>query len=138
MIIHKFIAIVSIVFICSMSGYAQSSYSCPDNATHPKNDSQESLEYFLTSNDKESHRIIINLNNLQNSPIETLSGSSYSCHKLNDYKSEYITGGPDKNYTYYKVSNYYFIVSWYSVNSTGYRGILIFDDDYNLHGYASL
>lgn len=133
MIIYKIIPVALVLLICSMSGFAQSTYNCPDNATHPQNDSEDRLAGFLNSDGFESVQTILNLPDLQNSTIELLAGSSYSCHEMNDFKSLYITNiDPKKDYTYYKVSNYYLIVSWYSVNTTKNINIIFLDDQYNL------
>ncbi|MFU8812308.1 MAG: hypothetical protein ACNA78_05025 [Balneolaceae bacterium] len=122
-----------VLLICPMSNYAQSSDGCPNNAAHPKNDSEELLADYLNSNSFESAQAIFNLPDLQNAPIELLTGSSDPCFELNTFRSQHdITSSPRKDYTYYKVSNYYFSVKWYLVNTTAYRNILIFDDQYNL------
>lgn len=127
-----------LLFVISTNGYTQNNYNCPDNASNPENESYAKLERFLTSDDHETHRTIINLKNLQNSPIDTLTSSSYSCYKLNNYISQHTSLDTNEYYTFYKVNNYYFIVTWFSVNTTKPRGILIFDNNYDLYGYASL
>lgn len=127
------ILLFSVLLICPMSNYAQSSDDCPDNTDHPKNDSEETLEFFLTSDDLEADRIDKNLNSLDPNTLELLTSSSNSCFNLNNFKSQYLVSSPNVGYTYYKVSNYYFIVSWHSINNTGYKNIYVFDSQYNIH-----
>ncbi|MEO9886919.1 MAG: hypothetical protein ABJR05_09745 [Balneola sp.] len=128
----KILALLIIIFSCSIGASAQSNYSCPDNASNSKNDSYNSLETVLTSDDYESLRTTFGLTSLENSTIELLTGSSYNCYKLNDYKSANITNEPNVEYTYYKVSNNYFIVTWFTVNSTKYKNILVFDSQHKV------
>jgi hypothetical protein len=126
------IFIIFLKLLIASSGYAQSNNACPDNASQAQNDSKESLEFFLNSDDYESTRSTINLTNVEDKPIELLSGSNVSCSELNTYESQHVSNKPNTHYTYYKVSNYYFMVSWFSVNTTRNINILIFDEQYNI------
>lgn len=117
---------------------AQKISNCPSNSANPENNSLARLDSFLTADGYESHRVKKGLDNLQYSNIELLTGSSYSCYKLNYFKSTTMTSISSTAYTYYKVSNYYFIVTWSTVKSTKPTNILVFDDQYNLHTISLL
>lgn len=108
--------------------------SCSGNTSNEWNDSEEALQFFLTSDDYETYRAESNLTELKDSTIELLSGSSYGCSWLNSFRSEHFKDSPNARYTYYKVSNHYFIVQWYTVNTTRYRTILVFDSEYKSVG----
>lgn len=132
MIVSKSILISLAMLISSMAGYAQNNNTCPDNAAHPKNDSEERLADYLNSDSFESVQHLLNLPDLKNEPIELLTDSNNSCYELNSFRSQnFVNIDPNEDYTYYKVSNYYFMVKWYSVNTTKNRNIHIFDEQYN-------
>ena len=126
-------SLFSFLLMLAPSSIAQSPYSCPDNASHSMNDSDEFMELLIKSDDYESGRIEQNISHLKNQPIELLSGSSYSCYRLNNFRSQEMNSFPDTDYTYYKVLNYYFIVIWHTVNTTKYTNIYVFDSNYNIH-----
>lgn len=104
--------------------------SCSGNTSNEWNDSEEALELILTSDEFEKYRVEANLTELKGSTIELLPANNYSCSWLNSFVSEHSKGMPNSHNTYYKVSNHYFIVQWYTVNTTRYRTIMVFDNEY--------
>lgn len=133
-ILTHFSTSVFIVLIVTMNVYSQSQYTCPNNSTDAKNDSDESLELFLSDDGFEAARIEQNLNSLQHMTTQLLTGSSYYCYKINAFKSQYMAStDPVLSYTYYKVSNYYFMVSWHTSNTTRYKNVFVFDSQFKLH-----
>lgn len=112
---------------------AQNAYSCPDNSTHPLNNSETYVDKLIKSDEYQSRRSELNISSLKYQPIELLTGSSYSCFKLNDFVTQNSTNEENVEHTYYKVGSYFFVVSWYTVKSTGYVGLLVFDNHYSLY-----
>ena len=131
--LNMIFSLLLFLLMLSPVSMAQNPYSCPDNASHPMNDSFKYMEYLAKSDQYESYRAAYNINHLKNYPIELLSGSSYSCYRLNNFRSQEMNSFPDTDYTYYKVLNYYFMVIWHTVNTTKYVNIYVFDSNYNIH-----
>ncbi|RNC83009.1 MAG: hypothetical protein ED557_09815 [Balneola sp.] len=131
--IKYLLASVLLFLAVPIFAYAQSPYSCPSNSSNALNDSSEKMNLLIKSDDYSDQRNTQNIGHLKYYSIQTLQGSSYSCYKLNGFKSQNINLTPNTDYTYYQVNNYYFIVSWYTVKSTKYRNIFVLDSQYNLH-----
>lgn len=108
------------------------SQNCPNNAAHPKNNSEEVLTAYISSNSFDTVRSIFNLPSFQNAHIELLTGSSYSCDELNSRSLDFVNIHPNERYTYYKVSDYYFIVKLFVIDKTSPTNIIIYNNQYNL------
>lgn len=115
---------------------------CPDSLDSPHNVSANLIKVLLTSNSptKQQERIDSGIDHLDFNDLELLSSpaDNYACNQLSNFKDYWLEDKPNTEYTFYKIDNYYFMVSWYNGNMLGFQPVFVFNSQYELIGLWSI